>query len=194
VNNINWKTTEQFWAEECRWEPNLNLTAYIDLCQKYDFTHAMSGWVLIDDVKKIPNLAYDIIHPGKPDIRPLFSHYHSFKTYSGEVYWAISPDDCEWSKEEIESRMFANSIFCKIEQGMRAYNTILFKPKALAVACANYITEKNKDGRFDLHKVNKCLEQDEVVATFSTEKEVKAFQKGFDTAYAHALALLSTNE
>ena len=160
------------------------------MCDKYDFVRALNGWTLPEGVNSMPNMAYESVHEGRPDIKNLFTHYYSFQNTNGEIYWSISPDDCGMSKEEIENALNRNYILCDVIPGVRSEHTILFKPMNVVMSCTVYAIEKNNK-TFDIKRVNKHLGLNEVIVNVATEQEAKAFKMGYDAAYEHVTVMLS---
>jgi hypothetical protein len=189
--DTNWLNIHDFLEEERRWDPQLKFHTYDALCEKYNFKSATNGWVLPDGIKIVPNLANEQTHDGKPDIRMLFSHYHSFRAEDGCIYWTVSPNDCELSKQEIIERLNANYLIGDIIDGLRFQHTLVFRPMNVALSCNRYQIEQGNNGKYELHRINKYLEQNDIVAKFDTPQEAEAFKLGFELAYAQAAQMLN---
>lgn len=188
---INWLNIHDFFEEEQRWDPQWKLHTYDALCAKYNITSATNGWILPDNVKAVPNFANQQTHDGKPDIRMLFSRYHTFRTKEGEMYWTVSPNDCELSKQEIIERLSANYLIGDVLDGLRSRYTLVFKPINAALSCNLYKVAQGSDGKHELHCINKYLDHDDIVARFDTKQEAEAFKLGFELAYAQAVQMLN---
>jgi hypothetical protein len=191
MSNESWKNTEQFWAEETYWTPELKITPYINLCYDYHIKGAQSGWCGIDGIVSVPNLACDVVHKNKTDIRHLFSHFYSLINEDGDVYWIVSPDDCDMSKKEIKAALSENYLICDIIEGLRSTYSLVFKPDNVLRACTNYEPRKNDEGTYDLMKINKYMNIEEKIAHFQTFREAEAFAMGFDMAYTQTLAMFA---